>query len=442
MNRFREIYFAIWATCLPVASFVLIPSIQGTTPGNLLALASIAWLPFLQRDKARQYFKLLAAFTGICLGLFVLSQAGLFLFQNPQLPKVLDLNTDGGSALFRRTIITQSVYLVAGFLTCLFFLFCYRSEWKRYLFWGAWVLAIYGIYEWFFYLIMQRPGDFIANRAFLDGGHPGSWSQIFQFGSLSLLRIKSATGEPSFLALAGMPYLILAIENKKWSLVGALSFCLLLSFSTSAYVSVLILGVFSLIYFKAWNRRHLPLIAGFALVAVVLIVAFPTIFETVIAQKLSGKGPSGNIRQHVYLTAFEYWTQTSLWTKIFGIGFGAAFVTPWLGGILVNTGLIGVGLYCAGFAWPLMKLPNSPENWALKGSLLVLFFMLSVSVADFTYLTTWMTLGLAYRRLRQTNAPSTPRKSSRTSEGAIRSGSRIASPAFSTTRSQAPTLDR
>lgn len=438
MNRFREIYFAVWATCLPIASFLAVPSIQGTIPGNLLALASIAWVPFLQREKSREYLKVLAIFAGVCIGLMICSQAGLYFFDNPPLPKLLALDPEDDSVLFRRSMITQSAYLVAGFLTCLFFIYCYRSEWRRYLFWGAWVLAIYGIYEWFFYLFMQHTGDFLANRSFLGGEHPGSWSQIVHFGGTGLLRIKSTTGEPSFLALSGMPYLILAIENRKWALVGALSFCLLFSLSTSAFLSLILVAAFSLFYFRAWQRQYVLWVVGAITVAVMLAFLFPNLVEVMFAQKLAGKGPSGNLRQHVYLSAWEYWTRTSFWNKFVGIGFGSAFVTPWLGGVLVNTGLIGVGLYFVGFLRPLIKLPNTPENWSLKASLLTLLFMLSVSVADFTYLTTWMTFGLAYRRLRQTSTSATASAASSTaSETVHRRRRRRADPAVLAPATQA-----
>ena len=406
MNRLREFYFAAWAICFSVASFLLIPSVQGTTPANLFALASLGFAPFLRREKFRQYVQALLIFAGCWIALVGLGQAGLHFFHSPPLPRVLAVDPDDFSVLFRKSIITQTAYLVAGFLTCLFFALCYRPEWRRYLFWGAWVLAIYGIYEWLYFLIMKQPGDFIANRSFLGGAHPGSWSQIIHVGKFELLRIKSTTGEPSFLALAGVPYLILAISSRKWALVAALSFCLFLSFSTTFYLSAFLVAGFSIFYFRAWKGRYLAVIAGLAVVGIALVIIFPEFIDSVFAKKLSGEGPSGNIRSHVYLEAMAYWTRLSFVNKIVGIGFGSAFVTPWLGGILINAGLIGVALYFLGFGWPVFKLPNTPENWEIKAMLLALVFMLSVSVADFTYLTTWMALGLAYGRLREVNPPS------------------------------------
>ena len=87
----------------------------------------------------------------------------------------------------------------------------------RYVLWGGWFLAIYGIYEWLYFLIFHQPGDFIANRTYGEFEHTGSWSQSIELGPLTLLRIKSTFGEPSRLSAAVIPYLFLALEYKrKW----------------------------------------------------------------------------------------------------------------------------------------------------------------------------------------------------------------------------------
>ena len=108
----------------------------------------------------------------------------------------------------------------------------------RYVFWGAWFLAIYGIYEWIFYLVFHQPGDFIVNRSYGDGLHTASWSQAIQLGPFSLLRIKSTFGEPSWFSAGVIPYLFLALEYKRRWLSAALLFCLIFSASTSAYVAL------------------------------------------------------------------------------------------------------------------------------------------------------------------------------------------------------------
>src|SRR5258708_12921095 len=87
----------------------------------------------------------------------------------------------------------------------------------RFVLWGGWFLAIYGIYEWLFFLIMGQPGDFLANRTYGEDLHTASWSQAIQLGPLNLLRIKSTFGQPSFFSPALIPHLFLALEyTRKW----------------------------------------------------------------------------------------------------------------------------------------------------------------------------------------------------------------------------------
>jgi hypothetical protein len=70
----------------------------------------------------------------------------------------------------------------------------------------------YGIYEWTYFLIFKHPGDFVANRMYGEV-HPGSWSQTIDFAGLTLLRIKSFYGEPSFYSSAIVLYLITAVQS-------------------------------------------------------------------------------------------------------------------------------------------------------------------------------------------------------------------------------------
>src|SRR4029079_10847252 len=123
------------------------------------------------------------------------------------------------SIAFRKTSLTQSVYFLACMATFLFAMIHFRSSWMRYVFAGAWLLVIYGIYEWSFFAIFGRTGDFLGNREFHAGGnvHTGSWSQTVHVGPLTLLRLKSFTGEPSFFALVAVPYLALAVAyGRRW----------------------------------------------------------------------------------------------------------------------------------------------------------------------------------------------------------------------------------
>jgi hypothetical protein len=81
-------------------------------------------------------------------------------------------------------------------------------------------------------------------------------------------------------------------------------------------------------------------------------------------------------RQWIYESAWFFWLSSSPLVMLFGIGFGYAYMIPLLGGVLVNTGLVGVAIYFALFLVPLIRLPNTQDTWPLKSALLVILFLL------------------------------------------------------------------
>src|SRR6516164_6463434 len=237
-----ECFVAGWLTLMPVNSFVVIPAIQGTTPAYLLAFVSLllVFVPGYSAATAeirRAYIKAI-----LCLSLLWLLDLCLSQMVNLSGPPdyiwtATLINPNDTRAAFRSTIITQSIYLAACISVFLFFRYQFQERWWKYVFWGAWLLAIYGVYEWLYFLVFQTPGDFIANRSYADT--PGSWSQTLNFGPLTLLRIKSTQGEPSFLSVVVLPYLYLAAEQRRRCLAAVLLFVAILSTSTSAFFGLL-----------------------------------------------------------------------------------------------------------------------------------------------------------------------------------------------------------
>ncbi len=125
MSR-HDIYFSAWAIVLPITSIVLLPSIQGTTPGYLFALAAISppvSLFIIPREKILPFFYdlALASFGFVALNaLAQLSLASSTISYFPlSLPLVDSLDTDN-SILMRQTMFTQSLYLLAGASTFFF----------------------------------------------------------------------------------------------------------------------------------------------------------------------------------------------------------------------------------------------------------------------------------------------------------------------------------
>ena len=154
---------------------------------------------------------------GIWLLLLCGSQLGHLLSNRHDFGDMFLNNPSDTRVVFRTVLFTQSLYLAACLCIALFFRFYFRAEWMRYVLWGGWFLAIYGIYEWLYFLIFHQPGDFIANRTYGEFEHTGSWSQAIELGPLTLLRIKSTFGEPSFFSAGVIPYLFVALEyHRKW----------------------------------------------------------------------------------------------------------------------------------------------------------------------------------------------------------------------------------
>ncbi len=194
LERLEEMFFAIWCLVMPVTSVLLVPSIQGTVPAYMMAFASIVFVSmrsFADRATLMRYLGSAVLIALLWTVLLCGSQLGHLLSSRVDFGGMYMIDMDSPQVLFRPTIFTQTLYLAACSMIALYFRFFFREEWMKYIAWGAWLLAIYAIYEWSYYLVFQTPGDFLVNRTFNDGAHSGSWSQGISVGPFSLLRVKS-----------------------------------------------------------------------------------------------------------------------------------------------------------------------------------------------------------------------------------------------------------
>jgi hypothetical protein len=398
-------FVAAWCVLMPLTSFLLIPSAQGTLPAYVLAFVSVFFVilsqnggrPSIQR---RHYFTILFLVGGIWVLLLCGSQLGLLLtnWQDFGFGGIFMNNPTDTRVVFRSVIFTQTLYLAACLCIALFFRFFFRAEWMRYVLWGGWFLAIYGIYEWVFFLVFQQTGDFIANRTFGEDMRTGSWSQTIQMGPLSLLRIKSTFGEPSFFSAAVIPYLFLAMSYKRKWLSAALFFCTIFSTSTSAFIGL----AFALIVYSLFQRKLSRSIAFiillFAGAMATLYFVFPDLYESMFAAKLSGDNNSGEIHQYAAEALSDTLNTLPLVNRLFGIGFGYSYAAVF-NAVLINTGWIGVLVYLYAFLKPIFLLRPRNESLGLKVAISTIFFLYYINVSEFFLPTTWMFLGLAYWQL-------------------------------------------
>jgi O-Antigen ligase len=398
-------FIALFCTVMPLNSFVLIPSVQGTVPAYMLAFAS-AFFVITSRDggesnvQRARYFRIALAVAGIWLLLFCGSQLGHLLSNRRDFGDMNLINPDNPAVLFRSTIFTQSLYFAACVCIALFFRFFFREEWMRYVLWGGWFLALYGIYEWVFFLIFQHPGDFIVNRTYGNGAHTASWSQVVQIGSFSLLRIKSTFGEPSFFSAGVVPYFFLAQQYKRKWLSLALLFCILFSTSTSAYVAFPFALALQSLFQRKLSRATLITILLFLAAFATLYYVFPETYNQMFTEKMNGENNSGQTREDNWDATQETLKTFTLMNRLFGIGFGYYYGGVYYA-ILVNTGLIGMLVYFYAFLKPVIFLRPDHTALAFKVALAALFFLFYISVSELFLPSTWMFLGLAYWRLDQ-----------------------------------------
>jgi hypothetical protein len=398
-------FIVLWCLLMPLTSFLMLPSAQGTIPAYVLAFVSVGFV-ILSRNDAQpcyqrtRYFTIAILMAAIWLLLFCGSQLGHMVSNRHSFGDMFLNNPSDTRVAFRSVLYTQSLYLAACLFIALFFRFFFRAEWMRYVLWGGWFLAIYGIYEWLFFLIFQQPGDFLANRTYGEGLHTASWSQAIQLGPLNLLRIKSTFGEPSFFSAAVIPYLFLALEYRKKWLCAALFFCTVFSTSTSAFVGLAFaLMVYSLVQ-KKLNLSILVIVLLFAGAFATLYFVYPDTYDSMFTAKLNGANDSGGIHQAANQAMNDTVKMFTPMNHLFGIGFG--YYYGWVfSAVLINAGWIGLIVYLYAFLKPVILLRPDHGGLALKVGVATIFFLYCINVSELFLPTTWMFLGLAYWRLDQ-----------------------------------------
>jgi hypothetical protein len=398
-------FMALWCLLMPLTSVLLIPSVQGTIPAYVLGFASVFFIilgrndgqPAVQRIR---YFKVALLMAGLWLLLLCGSQLGHLLSDRHDFGDMF-LNSPGDTRVVLRSVLyTQSLYLAACLCIALFFRFFFRAEWMPYVLWGGWFLAIYGIYEWLYFLIFQQPGDFLANRTYGEEMHTGSWSQAIQIGPFNLLRIKSTFGEPSFFSAAVIPYLFLALQNKRKWLSVVLLFCLVFSTSTSSYIAFPFALIIYCLFQRKLNLSIALIILLFAGAVATLYYVYPETFDSMFTDKVNAANDSGVIHQETMQAMHETVQTFTFMNRLFGIGFGY-FYGSVFNNVLINTGWIGMAVFLYAFLKPAILLHSDNEGLALKVAVATLLFLFYINVSELFLPTTWMFLGLAYWRLDQ-----------------------------------------
>jgi hypothetical protein len=403
-----DLYLRLWALALPITSVLLVPSIQGTTPGYVLTLLLLLpWVgAVVLREQASRFYADLAllllfivSFTAAGqLALAITDPLDTLLFFRMPLMDGQDL-----SLLLRNSMFTQGLYLVAALTAFVFVKLAYRPSWDGWLLGGALLLAAYGFYEGAYFLATGDNGDFLSNRTFgNDRTVSGSLFQSMQIGPIQLLRLKSLTGEPSMYAFTILPFWIYALHTGRQKTQLVLLASLLLSTSTTAFIGIAAYAVLRVILRAGRDPLLLLGVVGAALIAALLVGGNEYVvkaYDLFIGNKLAARDVSGSERLANSLNVLSVWADLPWINQLLGIGFGVVRSTDFFSTLLLNTGLLGLLAFIGLFAWPICRLGSSERETGVRLALAVVFLTAMVSVPEFAYLSSWLFLGMAYHQL-------------------------------------------
>lgn len=408
-------YFTVWAFAMPITSVVILPSIPGSTAGYLMCFLSLPVALACAGTARSRYmaFLLVAVFSWAVM--FLGSQlANAMAPYFPNFTKVVLMDeTDQWTFILRKSLFTQSIYLLAVVLYGAYLYIFFKPSWEQWLLASATVLALYGMYEFVYFCVMGKPGDFLTNRAFgadfqnsggtaEEGNVIGSLFQSVTIHGFEMPRLKSLTGEPSMYAVSMLPFWIYfnATSKIRWP-VWILGASLVMSTSSTAFIGFC---VYALIRLSKLRFNPIKVILGILLLGVVAYAArnyIADMFQQLIIDKMDGKNVSGAERSDLFRASLDLWMDGSLANQLFGIGFGYIRSTDLLTTMLVNTGLIGTLSLSLLLLYPAFRLDSDVRGTALRQCCVATWVMLMVSVPEFAYLAPWTFVAIAYSRLRQ-----------------------------------------
>lgn len=402
ITAFFNRYVNFMMLFFPITSFLVVPSIQGTTITTVLAALLFGLLTILPENNYKYSFFRDFFLFGLVFLFFSLVSQSLNLALNLKLSDKL-LLVDKGNLLhsfFRSTHITQAMYLAMSFLIYLFVKYYTDRSVIKYIYYGLRILCAYGLYEILYFQVTGATGDFLTNRTFLNEEGSGSLSQMMNVAGFNVLRMKSLTGEPSMFAFTVFPFWALThVTKNKFDNI-LLLVCLFLTFSTTAYGAIVFFQVGWFIYKKKYQKL-------FYLLGIVLIFLFALqidpvrekmegVYETVFSSKLSGNSGSKQSRSGWIMRHFDFWVDTDAAHQLFGIGFGYIRSTDFLTTLLVNCGLVGLFIFSAFFFANFFKprIIDKDTHVCYFLGLLGLFLILMLTVPEFGYPSMWIYIAL------------------------------------------------
>ena len=408
-----DTYYKIWAFAMPVTSFLVIPSIQGTTIGYLMCFLSVP-LVLLFGGRARKgWMHFVGAALLVWIIMFCTSQfADVMAPYEPDFSKVaLVDDKDPFTFVLRMTLFTQSLYVAAVVLYAAYVYHYYKPTWDQWLLAAITLFALYGMYEVAYYIVTGRAGDFISNRAFgdqfgkgivrSDGTVNGSSFQQIEIKGFPIQRLKALTGEPSMYAMSIFPFWIYfnATSRVRWP-VWIIGLSLLMTTSSTVLIGY---AVYSLIRMRKLGINPVKALIGLFVLCVIAYLLqdyIADLFKQMVTDKLEQKTESGSDRMLMFLESMRLWVHSAPLNQLFGIGFGYVRSTDLFSTLLVNVGVVGTVFISVLMLYPAFKLDWDPRGMALRQCCVATWTMMMVSVPEFAYLAPWTLVGMAYVRVR------------------------------------------
>ena len=399
------LFFRLSILTMLIQAVVVSTAIKGLVPAFLLVLLQFGFDTtgqFLGRS-ARSPFRPLIYFLVIFAAWQGISQLAN-AFWTPNLHNAqLVSPEDAYSVLLRKSLFTQTLYLITSVL---FFLYLRnhliehdsRDRLLKLARIGVLIFVAYGFYEVIGYAVTGHNVDFLSNR--VTGNQGGSYSnfQRLALGGIELVRMKSLASEASMFTFSLLPFMILYLylKDKAWI---PLLIAIVVSTSTTAYLGLATFFVAEMMLFGRWKRFAIAV----SLVAVAWLYLQTTALGDMIGfilDKAMGENTSGATRSALFANSMDIFANGSFVQQLFGHGFGYIRSTDGFATLLVNVGVLGMLAYVAFSLYPFFKMPwNTEYRKALLLGTITTIVTGFVSVSEFYFFHTWFFTALAWHEL-------------------------------------------
>jgi hypothetical protein len=387
---------------LTVSSFLVFPSIQGTTIAVVLLpiyLISLVYKHSHQLAKViNQAIIFLVCFSTIQ---FIAVFSTYISYPDDWLvdSNMILVNQQEITSGFKSSIITQSIYLFSGvllFFVCKIFV---TEQWHKIAVLGAAASSVFGLLEIVASLATGDSVQWFHNRIFFNSeiSTRSIYTPTITILGFSIQRLNGLSVEPSMFALTVVPFLFFSYKRNMIKSTFIIFVALFMTFSTTAYFGLALF--LALFFFEIKNRSFFSKFFVVLSSILVLILSFgvlSSIFNALFYSKFTKSSISGYERSTNATTTLNFFLDDfSIFQKVFGIGFGTVRSTDFISTLLVNSGILGLIVFLFLFTYPLFSKSFSLS----KDVQFVIVFLLPailLAVPEFSILSLWYFLGSAY----------------------------------------------